>query len=165
MIRGAVVTIGSFDGLHAGHRALLAKLMEEASKTGRPSVVVTFDPHPRVALGTADGMRELTPLAIKKQRFKELGISELVVLPFDTALARMTAAEFLDTVLPGIHTLVMGYNHRFGSDGADIEALCHARGVRVVRVPALLAGDKPVSSTRIRNLLDAGLEKEASKLL
>lgn len=161
--RPVVVTVGSFDGLHAGHRVLLARLVEEAEAIGGQSVVVTFDPHPRVALGGE--VELLTPLEEKIRLLEELGIDRLIVVPFDRDFAGLTGEEFLRDYLVGrigAQVLVAGFDHRFGKDGfspADDGSL------RVVRVAAHEIDGEPVSSTRIRRLASQGRTEEVERLL
>lgn len=161
--RPVVATVGSFDGLHAGHRVLLARLRSEAAAIDGQSVVVTFDPHPRTVLGGA--VELLTPLEEKIRLLEELGIDNLIVIPFDREFARLGGEEFLRDYLIGrigAQVLVAGFDHRFGRDGF----LPPADGsIRVVRVAAHEVDGQPVSSTRIRRLASRGCAEEVERLL
>lgn len=166
--RRAVATIGSFDGVHAGHRALLERLTGEARATGGESVVLTFDPHPRIALGQAEGMRLLTPLDEKIELLTQIGVDNLIVIPFDRTFSALSGCEFIERYIcgtVGAETLIVGYNHRFGHDRIGAEEI-EAQGiVRVVRVVECRVDDRHVSSTVIRRLLDEGRVEVAEQLL
>lgn len=160
-------TVGSFDGVHLGHRALIERLVEHARGTGGESVVLTFDPHPRVTLGQAEGLRLLTTLEEKSALLAALGVDALVVIPFDRCFSNLSGADFLDRYLIGklgVETLVVGYNHRFGHDGADYRTLAARRGLRLIHVDERSVGGEHVSSTVIRNLLARGERAEAERL-
>lgn len=168
-----VVTIGSFDGVHVGHRALLRQVIDEARRVGGKSVVVTFSPHPREVIpGRADNFLLLTPLARKAELLEELGIDYLLVVEFTMAFAALTSEEFVRDYLReklAMHTLVVGYNHRFGHDRdvADdhFERLGERYGFEVVRASAYQHEGGKVSSSVIRNLLVEGRVQEAETLL
>lgn len=114
------VTVGSFDGVHRGHRALIGRLVAEARAVGGESVVLTFEPHPRITLGRAEGLRLLTTFEEKVALLAELGVDNVIVIPFDRAFSALSGREFVERCLigrVGAETLVAGYNHRFGHDG------------------------------------------------
>lgn len=161
------VTVGSFDGVHLGHRALIQRLVEEARAANGESVVVTFDPHPRIALGRGEGVRLLTSTDEKRRLLEELGVDALIVVRFDAAFGALSGREFVDRCLIGAigaETIVAGYNHRFGHDRISCTEL-PGLGIRVVEVPACEAEGYRVSSTAIRRLLEAGEEPLAERLL
>lgn len=166
--RHPVVTVGSFDGVHLGHRALLGRLVDEARAAGGESVVLTFEPHPRVTLGRADGLRLLTTLDEKLRLLAESEVDAVVVIPFDKAFSALSGREFVAEYLVGrigAETLVAGYNHRFGHDRLDADAVAAFGAMRVVKVGEQVFGGKHVSSTVIRRLLDEGNIPEAERLL
>lgn len=166
--RHAVVTIGSFDGVHLGHRALIGRLVAEARAVGGESVVLTFEPHPRVTLGDSDGLRILTPLDRKAALLEQLGVDVLIVIPFDRAFSALSGREFIRQhicQMIGAETIVVGYNHRFGHDRLDADGIETLGVLRVVRVGECLVDGRHVSSTVIRRLLDKGRVEEAERLL
>lgn len=165
--RHAAVTVGSYDGVHRGHRALLERLVTEARAAGGESIVLTFEPHPRITLGRAEGLRLLTTLDAKIALLAALGVDYVIVIPFDAAFSALSGREFLRDYLVGkvgAETLVVGYNHRFGHDRVDSSEVADA-GLRVVRVDECHVDGEHVSSTVIRRLLDAGNRAEAERLL
>lgn len=164
--RRPAVTVGSFDGVHRGHRALLDRLLAEARLNGGESIVLTFDPHPRVALGRAEGLQLLTTLDERLALLEAAGVDATVVIPFDRAFSALTGAEFVERILLeklGAATLVAGFNHRFGHDRCACEEAVAGR-MKVVRVPACEVAGVQVSSSEIRRLLAAGCRAEAEQL-
>ena len=161
------VTVGSFDGVHRGHRALIGRLVAEARAVGGESVVLTFEPHPRITLGRAEGLRLLTTFEEKVALLAELGVANVIVIPFDRAFSALSGREFVERCLigrVGAETLVAGYNHRFGHDGVACDAPEVASRLRVVRVGPCTVDGMRVSSTAIRRLLDAGDRTTAEHL-
>ncbi len=165
--RHAVATVGSFDGVHRGHRALIEHLISEAKKAGGESVVLTFEPHPRITLGRAEGLVLLTTFEEKAALLEELGVDDLIVIHFDEAFSRLSCREFIEDYLMGkvgAETLVVGFNHRFGHDRVDFSTLS-VEGLRIVHVDEERVTGEKVSSTVIRNLLAKGETEEAERLL
>ena len=161
------VTVGSFDGVHRGHRALIGRLVAEARAVGGESVVLTFEPHPRITLGRAEGLRLLPTFEEKVALLAELGVDNVIVIPFDRAFSALSGREFVERCLigrVGAETLVAGYNHRFGHDGVACDAPEVASRLRVVRVGPCTVDGMRVSSTAIRRLLDAGDRTTAEHL-
>ena len=162
------VTVGSYDGVHLGHRALIGRLIAEARANGGESIVLTFEPHPRITLGKAEGLRLLTTLDEKTALLEELGVDNVIVIPFDRAFSALSGEEFADDYLigkVGAETLVAGYNHRFGHDRIDCDTLAASGRLRVVKVGPCRVDGVHVSSTVIRRLLDEGKTAEAELLL
>ena len=151
------VALGTFDGVHLGHR----RVLDAALAAGLTSTVVTFDPHPRVALGY--GVELLVPLERRLELLAEAGIEETLVVDFDLELAQLPPEAFAERVLRplGTEVVVAGSNVRFGRGRAGDLGLLERLGFDVRRVP-LVEG---VSSTRIRDLLRAGEVNRAAKLL
>jgi riboflavin kinase / FMN adenylyltransferase len=151
------VALGTFDGVHLGHR----RVLDAALAAGPTPTVVTFDPHPRVALGY--GVELLAPLERRLELLAEAGIEETLVVDFDLELAQLAPEEFAERVLSplGTEVVVAGSNFRFGRGRAGDLALLEQLGFDVRPVP-LVEG---VSSTRIRDLLRAGEVERAAKLL
>ena len=134
-------TVGSYDGVHGGHRILLDRIKREAARAGGESIVLTFDPHPRITLGTQEGMRLLSSLEEKIYLLDRLGIDNLIVIPFDRAFSRTPAQVFVQEYLigkVGVRNFVVGFNHRLGSNKeGDFEKLqqWHQRfGFQVTRI-------------------------------
>lgn len=162
-----VVTVGSYDGVHRGHRALIERLIAEARAAGGESIVLTFEPHPRITLGRDEGLRLLTTLDEKIALLGELGVDNVIVIPFDRAFSALTGAKFVEEYLigkVGAETLVAGYNHRFGHDRLDCDALAATGRLRVVKVGPCTVDGVRVSSTLIRRLLEEGKAEEAARL-
>jgi riboflavin kinase / FMN adenylyltransferase len=151
------VAIGTFDGMHLGHRAVI----EQARVPGLRQTVVTFDPHPRVTLGKSVEM--VATLRRRLELIEELGVDEVVVLNFDEALAALDAEAFAESVFrrAGTRVIAAGADFAFGHERQGDLALLERLGFDVRRVP-LVEG---VSSTRIRSLIHAGAVIEAAALL
>ena len=162
------VTVGSYDGVHLGHRALIGRLVAEARANGGESIVLTFEPHPRITLGRAEGLRLLTTLDEKLSLLAELGVDNVIVIPFDRTFSALSGEKFVNDYLigrVGAETLVAGFNHRFGHDRIDCEALAASGRLKVVKVEPCSVGGMNVSSTKIRRLLEEGKTAEAELLL
>ena len=162
------VTVGSYDGVHSGHLKLLRTVTAAARGQGGESIVFTFEPHPRITLGKADGLRLLTTLDEKTALLEELGVDNVIVIPFDRAFSALSGEECADDYLSGkggAETRVAGYNHRFGHDRIDCDTLAASGRLRVVKVGPCRVDGVHVSSTVIRRLLDEGKTAEAELLL
>ncbi|MBS0010384.1 MAG: riboflavin biosynthesis protein RibF [Bacteroidales bacterium] len=168
-----VVTMGMFDGVHRGHRALLDSLVSKADSLGVESLVITLDPHPRIVLSGGDSsLRFLTSLDEKGGLMEEAGIDKLLVIPFSMELSRMQACDFIRKYMVdiiGVQYLILGFDHHFGYRGqgnALTIADCAARyDFGVVRMEALKDKDMLISSTSIREMITAGELEQANKLL
>ena len=166
--RSPAATVGSYDGVHSGHRVLLDRIRREAAAVGGESIVLTFDPHPRVTLGTQERLRLLTSLEEKIYLLDRFGIDNLIVIPFDRAFSRIPSESFVKDYLigkVGVKNLVVGFNHRFGHDRIDCDTLAASGRLRVVKVGPCRVDGVHVSSTVIRRLLDEGKTAEAELLL
>ena len=164
----AVATIGSFDGVHRGHFALLSRVREIAASRGGESIVFTFEPHPRITLGKADGLRLLNSADEKLHYLELAGVDNVVFIPFTLEFSRLSAAEFIGEFIvgkAGVETLVVGYNHRFGSDRQGGTAFLADAGVDFVEVGQQLAEGDKVSSTVIRRTVADGDMATAWRLL
>lgn len=161
--RGSVVTVGTFDGVHRGHRAVLGKIVERASETGRRAVLVTFDPHPLRIVRPEIAPRLLTTPTEKKEILAETGLDYAVFLKFTPVLSRYSPRRFVEEVLLArvrVEQLVIGYDHGFGRGRAgDAELLREIGaelGFEVDVVDSVEMGSDPVSSTRIRRAVAEG---------
>jgi len=168
----AVVTIGTFDGVHAGHRKLIERIKELAHQEGGESVLITFEPHPRSVIYPDESLKLLTTLEEKTELLKSFDIDHLVVAPFTKEFSLLSAREYAEHFLftkfhPAV--VVMGYNHQFGHhrDG-NIELLRKLSSqyhFRVEEIEKQLVDEIEVSSTRIRIALQEGDVETANHLL
>ena len=169
-ISHAVATVGSYDGVHSGHRVLIEQVIARAKARGGESVVITFEPHPRITLGKAEGLKLLTTLEEKALLLDRLGVDVMVVIPFDTHFSRLSHDEFIDNYLIGklgIEELVVGYNHHFGHNkSGDYDYLTTQQSsLTVYRVEQQMVENEKVSSTVIRQTIESGDTKSAIHLL
>ena len=169
MERQCVATLGFFDGVHRGHQCLVSQVCRLAHEHSCPSLVITFDKHPRQVLHADYIPQLLSTLTEKKALLMASGIDRLEVLPFTVELSRLTALQFMQQVLRDrlqVKTLVMGYDHRFGCGGgefADYVEWGRQTGIDVVLAHEL--DDVKVSSSRIRRFLAEGDVRQANMLL
>ncbi len=168
----AVVTIGTFDGVHAGHRQILAEVVKYAHECSGESILITFEPHPRKVLFPHQSLGLLTSLSHKLQLVASTGITHTVVVPFTPAFAALSAEEYVAEFLVNrFHpkSVVIGYDHRFGNarnGGIDLlRKVSPQYGFDVVEIPAQLIADAAVSSTKIRNAISQGKVTEAAQML
>jgi riboflavin kinase/FMN adenylyltransferase len=168
-----VITMGVFDGVHLGHRMLLRRVTAEAQATGSDAVAVTFDPHPRIVLtGDPGHLSFLTDIEERIELLRGTGIGHLVIIPFTTELSRLTASDFVESILCrhlGVRHLITGYNHHFGrrhEGDSNTIIECSARmDFRVTREEAYRVDDEPVSSSAIRKALGEGHIELAAAML
>ena len=170
--RRAVVTVGTFDGVHAGHRALLREVCRSAEARGGLGLLVTFDRHPLSVVRPAEAPALLTDLHEKKEVLATTELDRMAVLPFTTALSRLPAEDFVRDVLVGrfgLDRIVIGPDHGFGrrrsGDVETLHRLGRTLGFEVDVVEDVAVGGEAVSSTRIRRLLEEGSLEEANDAL
>lgn len=170
--RGSVVTIGTFDGVHIGHRAVLAEITRRAARSGRASAVVTFEPHPLEVVNPAAAPPLLSPGDERLEALAETSVDHVLVLRFTPALAALTPDEFVHRVLLqqlGMRELVIGHDHGFGrnrsGDVGTLRQLGAQLGFEVDVVEAVGAGDQQVSSSRIRRAVAGGDLDTAARML
>ncbi|MCK0160899.1 bifunctional riboflavin kinase/FAD synthetase [Allomuricauda sp. F6463D] len=167
-----VVTIGTFDGVHLGHRKILERLINNAKNSGLTSAVLTFFPHPRMVLQKDVDIKLLNTLEEKKQILETLGLDYLIIHPFTKEFSRLSAIDFVrDILLNSLKAkkIIIGYDHRFGRNrNANIQDLIsfgNALDFEVEEIPAQEIDDVSVSSTKIRRaLLDGEIETANSYL-
>jgi riboflavin kinase/FMN adenylyltransferase len=173
--RGAVVTIGAYDGLHLGHRAVIEEVRHLAATRGALSAMVTFDRHPAEVVRPESAPCRLTSLDQRLELLEETGIDLVYVVVFDETRSRETAEDFVKEVLVdglAARAVVVGHDFHFGKDrGGNVEMLQHegaVHGFDVLGMRLVAFGDGPnkaVSSTRIRSLLHDGEVAQAAALL
>lgn len=170
-LRNPVVTLGTYDGVHIGHRSILTQLINKAKETGMDSMLITFDPHPRQALGLGE-ISLLTTLDEKIELLATTGLDYLLVLPFTKEFSNQGAEEFISKVLIdqlNISEIILGYDHKFGHNReGDVHLLAEVltkTGRFVTEIPAQDVDEIIVSSTKIRNALLQGNIDSANRLL
>jgi riboflavin kinase/FMN adenylyltransferase len=171
--RNAVITIGTFDGVHVGHRKVIDKLKVEAKAIDGESVIITFHPHPRkVVSSTILGIRLINTLDEKIELLEQLGIDHLVVVPFTDAFANQPAEDYIRHFLIGKfhpHTVIIGYDHRFGRDRQGdyrmLEKNTTEFGYHLKEIPKHILENISISSTNIRESILHSDTDTANKLL
>ena len=160
---GTVATVGAFDGVHRGHRAVLAEIVRRARAQGLASLIVTFDPHPLEVVNPPAAPRLLTLPAERRELLEALGLDRIELLPFTPELARLAPEEFVRRVLRaqfGMRELVLGYDHGFGrgrtGDVALLRQLAREDGFSVDVVEAVRDDGQPISSSLIRTAVAHG---------
>ncbi len=171
--RNAVVTIGTFDGVHLGHKSLLQRIAEIAKRVDGETVLLSFYPHPRMVLYPED--HRISLLTSPEEKIAELSktaLDHLVVHPFTSELSRLSAFDYVrDFLVKGInaHTVVVGHDHRFGrnreGDFKTLQELSDVFGFQVEEIPALEIDDIEISSTKIRSALERGDMEVATTFL
>lgn len=172
VISSPVITIGSYDGVHKGHVAILEQLIEKANEIGGKSVVITFHPHPRKILLNAETPSLLSSFDERIERFAALGIDHLVVVPFDYHFSELSATAYIEDFI--VHKfnpkmVIIGFDHRYGKgregDFELLKTMGKQFGFDVQEIPEKLLNDSKISSTSIRNALLEGNIKSANALL
>ncbi len=166
-------TIGSFDGVHRGHVAMIEETKKMASAAGLPVTLITFARHPRLLFDKEAQPFLLSSPSVRMERLAATGVERCVVLDFNRAMAGLTAEEFMREVLSeqlNVKLLVLGYDHRFGrpEPGVGTEeyiAYGHKLGMEVVRAARYDEGEMKVSSSQVRRALSAGDVERAGALL
>jgi riboflavin kinase/FMN adenylyltransferase len=169
----AVITIGTFDGVHSGHRQILRQLLEEAEKIGGDAVVITFYPHPKHIIESKE--KPVFLLNTPSEKYTLLhraGINHVVEVPFTREFSEQTAGKFIEDFLVNYfkpHTIIIGYDHRFGKDRkGDYEMLKMQEsryGYKVIEIPRHVLQQSAISSTRIREALQEGNIEMANQYL
>lgn len=172
-LKNAVVTSGTFDGVHVGHQRILARLNEVAQKTGGESVVLTFWPHPRMVVSPdSNELKLLSTIDEKITQLASYGVQHLLVLPFTREFSEQSAEKYVQDILIdkiGTKTLVIGYDHRFGKNregGFDyLKANENRFGIGIEEIPRQEIDALTISSTKIRTALLQGNIELANQLL
>lgn len=162
-LKNAVVTTGTFDGVHVGHQTILSRLIETAKLHNGESVLLTFSPHPRIVLNKDSDIKLLQSLEEKIASLKAIGIDHLIIHPFTKEFAKTSSMEFIREILKeniGATQLVIGYDHHFGRNREGsfkhLKASSQKYGFNVEEIPAQDVDDIHVSSTKIRKALSIG---------
>jgi riboflavin kinase / FMN adenylyltransferase len=168
----AVITIGTFDGVHEGHQKIIQALKEEASRVGGETVVITFHPHPRKVVQSDKPLQLINTLNEKTELLEKAGIQHLVIVHFTPAFAEQTAEEYIrDFLINCFHptTIIIGYDHRFGKDRTGdyklMEEKANECGYHLLEIPKHVLDEIGVSSTKIRNAILSSDIETANKLL
>lgn len=167
-----IVTIGMFDGVHVGHRALMQQLAHEKATLNGESVVLTFWPHPQVFFGKTQDFKMLSTLDEKLKLLTEIGIDHCIILPFTHEFSQLSAHDYITTILHkgiGAKKVIIGYDHRYGKQGQGDFALMKTMGAQlgfeVEEIPAFTLEHVNVSSTKVRHALQTGDVAKAQEFL
>ena len=162
-VKNPVLTLGMYDGVHIGHQTIIKQLNKIADKIEGESVLLTFDPHPRMVLQPNCDLKFIYTLEEKEQALAQLGLDKLIIHPFTKEFSQLTSLEFVRDLLINqikIHTLVIGYDHHFGKNREgnfeQLEILSKEYGFNLVQIDAVDCGEIAVSSTKVRNALAEG---------
>lgn len=163
-LQNAIVTIGTFDGVHFGHRKIISRLQEVARQTGGETVILTFFPHPRMILHPEDvNIKLITTMNEKAELLEQLGIDHLIITPFTRDFSNLSPQQYIKNILVdriGTKNIVTGYDHRFGKDReGGLESLQKygaTYNYGVEEIPEQDIHDVAVSSTKIRNSILSG---------
>ena len=171
--KNAVITIGTFDGVHLGHRQIIDNLKKEAATANGESVIITFHPHPRkVVSSVITGVRLINTLSERIELLEKTGIDHLVIVPFTDYFANQTAEEYIQDFLVEKfkpHTIIIGYDHRFGKERSGDYKLMEEKALiynyRLKEIPEHILNAIKVSSTNIRNAILHSNVDEANNFL
>lgn len=162
-IKKTILTLGTFDGVHFGHKKILEKIIQSTENQTYESLVLTFFPHPRMVLQEDSDIKLLNTIDEKIVLLDQIGIENLVIHPFDERFSRLTADEFVKDVLVEqfhIHKIIIGHDHRFGRNRTanidDLKAFGEQYGFEVEEISAQEIKEVSVSSTKIRHALNEG---------
>jgi riboflavin kinase/FMN adenylyltransferase len=163
-VKNAVVTIGTFDGVHIGHRKIISRIKELATASGGETVILTFFPHPRMILHPEDeSIKLITTITEKAGLLEQLGVDHLIITPFSRDFSNQSPEGYIRDVLVnkiGTKKIVIGYDHRFGKDRQgglqDLLAQAPVYGFEVIEIPEQDINDVAISSTRVRTALLCG---------
>jgi riboflavin kinase/FMN adenylyltransferase len=158
-----ILTLGTFDGVHFGHKKILERVTQNTENEKYESLVLTFFPHPRMVLQVDSDIKMLNTIDEKTALLDQIGIQNLVIHPFDESFSRLTAEEFVKNILVDkfhIHKIIIGHDHRFGRNRTanidDLKAFGEQYDFNVEEISAQEIKEVSVSSTKIRQALDEG---------
>lgn len=170
--RQSVITIGTFDGVHLGHKAILKRLAETAQKENLDSVVLTFFPHPRMVLQQSIDIKLINTIDERTELLEDTGLHNLVIHPFTQAFSRLTALEYVRDILVNAlkaKKIIIGYDHRFGRNRTaninDLKEFGKTYNFEVEEISAKELDDVAISSTKIRKALESGDIETANNFL
>lgn len=171
-LKGGVIALGNFDGLHLGHQAVIGRALALARAKGAAAAVMTFEPHPRMFFKPDQEPFRLSPFRMKARVIEALGVDYLYVQTFDKEFSQRSPENFVGEILVGglgLSHIVVGYDYVFGHQRKGnvqvLRELAAKYGFEVTAVEKLAAGEERFSSTAIRNLLRAGKPREAARML
>lgn len=171
-MRGVVVALGNFDGVHLGHQAVIRRAIQEGRKRGLRVVAATFDPHPQAVLRPDSDLKLLTTLEVRKEILLGCGVDEVCVIRFDKNLSKKNPEEFVREVLVRkfqAAVVMVGQNFRFGYKASgsveDLRRYMWEMGGEAYAVPIYACLGESISSTKIRALIGSGEVREAARLL
>ena len=170
--KNCVLTIGTFDGVHLGHRQILSQLKTEASRIDGETVIITFHPHPRKIVNASKPIHLLNTIEEKIELLSALEIDHLVIVPFDERFSQLTAHDYIEQFLVEKfqpHTIIIGYDHHFGKGRTGnyllLEEYSAKLGFKLIEISPHIIHEITVSSTSIRDSLQQGDVAEANNLL
>ncbi|SFH38388.1 bifunctional riboflavin kinase/FAD synthetase [Pedobacter insulae] len=163
-LTNAIVTIGTFDGVHYGHQKIIKRLCELAKMSGGESVILTFFPHPRMIIDPENqGLKMINTIKEKAEILADLGVDHLIITPFTRDFSNLSAGDYIKNILVdtiGTKQLIVGYDHRFGKDRQggmmELETYSKVYDFSIEEIPEQDINDVAVSSTKIRTALLAG---------
>lgn len=170
--RNAVLTIGTFDGVHLGHRQILAALRKEAAEIHGESIIITFDPHPRKVVKPDTSLQLINTLSERITLLSSLDIDHLVIVPFTKEFADLSAESYIkDFLVERFHprSIIIGYDHHFGKERKGnfrlLEEKSPVYGFKLLEIPKHILEEVDISSTKIRQAIQSGEIEKANKLL
>jgi len=159
----SVLTIGTFDGVHNGHKAIISQLLTASKKEGLTSIILTFFPHPRMILQEGNPIKLINTISEREELLQQTELENLIIHPFTKEFSRLTALEFVRDILVNqlhIKKLIIGYDHRFGRNrDATVEDLIEfgkTYDFEVEEIKVQQFGGVPISSTKVRNIISEG---------
>ena len=168
----SVITVGTFDGIHLGHRKLIEKVLDISKSENLRSIVLTFDPHPRVVLNNDNNISLLTTLEEKNSLLESINLDFLIIQEFSKEFSSLNPLEYVKTILVeklNAKQIVIGYDHHFGrnrkANSEKLHEFSDLFDFKVTEVDVLIKDNISISSTKVRNLVSEGRITEANALL